>query len=74
MGVTFGWRAAASYLLLGAVLPALGGCPNWLEASFILALGRLGSCADVLSFILFVPAMASYVHGLHGRGTLCAGS
>ncbi|KAJ6304710.1 hypothetical protein OIU78_020310 [Salix suchowensis] len=61
MGAAFGWRAATSFLLLGAVLPALGGCPDWLEVSFLLALGRLRSCAAVLSSILFVPAMASYV-------------
>ncbi|KAJ6691950.1 hypothetical protein OIU79_013845 [Salix purpurea] len=51
MGASFGWRAAASFLLLGDVLPALGGCPDWLEASFILALGRLGSCAADLKVV-----------------------
>ncbi|KAJ6399841.1 hypothetical protein OIU84_015492 [Salix udensis] len=45
-----------------------------LPLSFILVLDRLGSCAVVLSFFLFVPALACCVHGMHGRGPLCAGS
>ncbi|KAJ6309535.1 hypothetical protein OIU77_015106 [Salix suchowensis] len=70
MGYSFGWRAAASFLLLGAVMAVLGGYLSRLVASLSPALGRLGRSADVPSSSFFPPALPACVRGMLGRG-LC---